>query len=233
MPTITKIESSSLKLPSFFFSKKNKNITQDDRCMGDIIKTQGPSEVSPSRNNNLIIKLVKSRSFHERFKALWLHSRLHKEIRGNYFLKKLGIRVPEIFESGYNPSVLWGNQFIGYYIMEDLRESGFSEFEKSLKAGALSNKAIEIAFNNILIDIKNMAENKIVYSDLHLGNIMIDSNSNIAWIDTGVSHYHFGRKRKFNKKFKDSINRLLKQKPISDIEKEIRKRIEKLLELDF
>lgn len=195
----------------FFSFSRNKLLTESDRSMADVIPTGGPSEVAPSISGKYMIKMVTSRTFHERGKALWMHSRLNKEIRGNHLLQRVGVRVPDIKESGYHPFPPASKRFLGYYIMENLEKSGFYELEALLQQGGLRPEAGEAILNNIMIDIKKMAAHSIVYSDLHLGNILVNAAGDIAWIDTGVSHYHFGRGYKFERKYNDSIKRLLKQ----------------------
>ena len=179
--------------------------------MAGTIATKGPSHVAPSVTDNYIIKLVTSRTFHERIKALWMHSRLHKEIRGNRLLKRAGVCVPDIVESGYHPLPVIGTKFLGYYIMNNLTRDGYVELASRLECGQLSTDVSDRVLQNIIRDIRKMAAASIVFSDLHLGNILVNEYGDIAWIDTGVSHYHFGRRYKFRKKYNDSIRRLLKQ----------------------
>ena len=158
-----------------------------------------------------------------------MRSRLSKEVRGNELMRSVGIRVPEIKESGYHPFPVTTKRFLGYYIMENMTREGFVELGEVLKDDDFDASMGKLVLQNVIRDIRSMADHSIVFSDLHLGNILINKQGDTAWIDTGVTHYSFGRGYKFPRKFNDSIKRLLKQPLLNRLADTARQEIEALM----
>ncbi|CAA0104406.1 Uncharacterised protein [BD1-7 clade bacterium] len=202
----------SESIPQLFVGRSaSKPLRDDDRSIAKVIHTGGPSEVGVSKSGRFIVKLIKTRTWHERGKALWGHSRLNKEITGNRLLKKLGIQVPKILETAVYLLPLIGKTFLGYYIMENLHPKGFHSITDLLESRSLQPNELERIIDLFYIDLLKMRTERIVYSDLHLGNLMSD-HEQLVWIDTGVSNHRWSSNKKFERKFNDSIRRLLKSK---------------------
>lgn len=201
------------KTQYFLTIKKSMVLNDSDRIIGKHLDGSGSfSDVYRSKNGTYIIKFIGSRSYHERFKIFWLHSRFDKEIRGNKLLKEIGLNVPSIFEYGRSYNVF--QKHLGYYVMSDMTQAGYSDLSDFLVNNESKPKLLKKIWGNIISDLEKMYRKRVVYSDLHFGNIMVNELGDIVWIDTGVTQYTRIRKEKLNEKFKSSIRRLSKQKTL-------------------
>jgi serine/threonine protein kinase len=178
-----------------------------DNNIKDIIIDHTASFVGITSETKSVIKFIKARSWHEYIKLLWNHSRVTKEVKGNKILSKLGLRVPKIQEVGYGVIPSNKYRFIGYYIMENLKTSGYQELSTVINNNNLSDSIRSIMMFSIYNGLKAMRDNRIVFSDLHFGNIFSNSKGEVIWIDTGVTAYNKLNNRKFVKKFNQSVNR--------------------------
>ena len=176
----------------------------------DIIKDNNPSLISYIDGGKNILKCIKPRSTTEIVKLLWGHSRLSKEIKGNKLLKKIGIRTPQILDVSYGFLPSSEYRFLGYYIMENLEHSAYSNAFTLVKSGEISGDKLKSLLNAFRKDIIKMREHRIVFNDLKLNNIFSNNNAEVIWIDTGVSYYNFLKTKRFEKKFNHSIDRLLR-----------------------
>lgn len=192
------------------FIRFSKGSSRHARCLNivDIIKNDRPSLVAYT-DNDAILKLIKPRRFHEIIKTLWLRNRLFKEVKGNRLLKALGITTPEINDIGYGLLSRKQAKFLGYILMQNLYHSGYQDCEQLLKDNDSDSIPRQTMMKHLLIDIKKMLDNNIVFSDLALGNILCRDDGSIAWVDTGVTQYSSLSKKRVRRKFTYSIKRFI------------------------
>ncbi|MCY0967066.1 hypothetical protein [Parathalassolituus penaei] len=158
-------------------------------------------------NGRQVLKLVKARSWHEYIKLLWAHNRLFKEVRGNRLLKQLGIPVVRITEVGVRLLPARGRRYLGYYLMEDLQEQGYREGREILRDPQTSLLQRQQLIDGVIQHLQIMKEQRVVFSDCHFGNVFMNRDGQLRWIDTGVTRYGFGRRHRFTSKFNFSIRR--------------------------
>ena len=191
-----------------FFTTFSQSGLPLSHSLESIIRDATPSTVAITRQDHHILKLIKPRSWHEYFKMFWGHSRYHKEIQGNYLLRKIGLQVPEIYETGIgSPATQY--EYLGFYIMENLQKRGFDTLLSRLESGSLTPEKRNQLFGDMLAGLQRMKHHRIVFTDFHLENVMVNDNDELVWIDTGVTRYHWYSKPLFRKKLKRSIKRLL------------------------
>lgn len=170
-----------------------------------------------------IIKLLKARTWHEKFKLLYGKSRVHIEFNGAKKLSAAGVGTPKVYEMGIRFPWLFNSKFISYYIMEDLRCSGAFLVKEMIKSGDMDDKNVTKFGELLLKDLIKMRINKILYTDLHFGNIFYDLNkSKVYFIDTGAKTYqgnNFDIKffNILDKFFKGAAGQLFSDKNISDM----------------
>jgi len=206
-----------MNLSTFQFPHKNtqpflttsSNLKLKEKLVDNILVDHTPSLVGMFNESKLIIKFIRARSWHEYLKLLWNHSRITKEVKGSRLLTKLGLRVPEIHEVGYGVLPSTNHEYLGYYIMENLTQSGFQELSKLIKENALNETLRKTIMQSIHNGLKAMRDNHIVFSDFHLDNVFANENGEIAWIDAGVTTYHSFSEKKFSKKHNHSITRYI------------------------
>lgn len=191
------------------FLTTSSNFKLKEKSVDTILVDHTPSIVGMFSGSNLIIKFIRARSWHEYLKLLWNHSRVTKEVNGCGLLTNLGLRVPIIHEVGYGVIPSTNHAYLGYYIMENLTQSGFQELSKLIKENAIDDALREIIMNSIYDGLKAMRDSRIVFSDFHLDNVFANKQGEIAWIDAGVTTYHSFNKKKFIKKYNHSINRYI------------------------
>lgn len=206
---LIKIKRDGKELPQSFLRSSEKSEIDLSFSSNDIIKDDRPSVVARINNNQQIIKLVRPWKWHDRFKLLWGSSCIQKEIKGNQALRNLNIKVPEIIESGLSINSLRGNEFIGYYIMENLTKRGYQEALTILQSGVLDEAEKETIFSECYRDLETMRDNKLIFTDLSMRNMFINKDGNIVWIDTGINQYSGLTNKTFTRKFNQSIDRLL------------------------
>lgn len=192
-----------------FFLTTRSNLKFKENLVNDILVDHTPSLVGIFNDSKLIIKFIRARSWHEYLKLLWNHSRITKEVEGSNLLTKLGLRVPEIHEVGYGIIPNVNHEFLGYYVMENLIQSGFQELSKLIKEDTLNEALRGIIMKSIYDGLKSMRDNHIVFSDFHLDNVFANSRGEIVWIDAGVTTYRSFNTKKFTKKHNHSISRYI------------------------
>ena len=191
------------------FLTTSSNAKLKEKSVDTVLVDHTPSLVGMFNESKMIIKFIKARSWHEYIKLLWNHSRVTKEVKGSSLLKKLGLRVPEIHEVGYGILPSTNHEYLGYYIMENLTQSGFQELSKLIKESGLNESLRKTIMQSIHDGLKAMRDNRIVFSDFHLDNVFANERGEIAWIDAGVTIYHSLNKKKFSKKHNHSIKRYI------------------------
>lgn len=173
-----------------------------------IIQDSRPSVVAVTREDHHILKLIKPGSWHEYFKLFWRHSRYHKEIKGNLLLRRIGLQVPEIYETGIGLIPASHYDYLGFYIMENLEKRGFETILDHFRNPDLPQARRQDLFESIVSGLEKMREHLVLFNDLHLRNIMATPDGEMAWIDTGVTHFHWYSRKKFQNKFRNSVLRL-------------------------
>lgn len=191
------------------FLTTSSNAKLKEKSVDTVLVDHTPSLVGMFNESKMIIKFIKARSWHEYIKLLWNHSRVTKEVKGSSLLKKLGLRVPVIHETGYGIVPGTKHEYLGYYIMENLSLSGFQELSKLIKENGINESLRETIMISIYDGLKAMRDNRIVFSDFHLDNVFANEQGEIAWIDAGVTTYHKLNQKKFIKKFNYSITRYI------------------------
>ncbi len=186
-----------------------KNESYLDVSGNPVIKDYIPSLVIAMPGEKAILKLIRARKWVEYAKLLWNRSRASKEVAGNRLLKKIGVKVPEILENGLGLIPSGNYQFLGYYIMEDLQCQGFENsrflfLNETIRAGQR-----QVFLKNVIRDVRNMFNNRIVFNDFKLENIFCNADGETVWIDTGITLFSGFRKRKFIKKHNEAIDYFL------------------------
>lgn len=171
-----------------------------------VIRDHNASTVGITDDKRIILKLVKARTWHEHYKILWKRSRTHTEFTGAKLLTSIGIDTPKVYEMGISFPIAKNAKYIGYYLMENLDNSGY--FLLSDIQASLTDKKISQLTREIERIMEVLYENRVVYSDLNLGNIFVNPETmDIKLIDTGAKRY-FRRKshiRKHNKAIRSFI----------------------------
>ncbi|MAD44736.1 MAG: hypothetical protein CMI02_17575 [Oceanospirillaceae bacterium] len=214
------------------FALPGKNKVQHFLCTnhGELIQVHAdnviidhkPSLLAKNPGQTTVLKLVKPRKKIEYIKMLYNHSRLTKEVKGNELMKSLGFRVPAIYESGITLMPFMLPEYLGYYVMEDLHEAGFTEVIHHLSNEATPAEERRSMLAQVRAGLKTMADHRIVFSDFHFDNVLVNDQGVMAWIDTGVTYYPAYR-RNFEKKFNFTIKRLLNSgygRHLNDAEKQ-------------
>ena len=176
--------------------------------LGDMIIDHRPSTVAYDKSGKSIIKLIKARNWKERAKLFWGHSRVHKEVKGAQLFNELGLRTPDIYEMGIAVPFFFNSAYIGYYVMSDLTQQGLVRVLDLFRSPATTDAMRQTLLCNICDGLKRLKSRNVVFTDFHLSNVYADSDGNITWIDTGVSHYISDRK--MNAKLKNSVLRFIR-----------------------
>ena len=173
--------------------------------LGDILLDHHVSTVGILSGTSMVLKLVKARTWHEHVKVFWKRSRTHTEYTGAQLLNSIGIAAPEVYEMGISFPIPRNALYIGYYLMEDLRETGFKSLSEIQEH--LSVEQISVLTRNISDTLTTLDQNSVLYSDLHLDNIFCHPvNMALKFIDTGAKRYK--RRKVFEKKHKKAIRNL-------------------------
>lgn len=204
-----------MKLSTLLLNKKKTQLflttchqrTPLHNSVDKILVDHSPSLIGKLNESGLIIKFIRARSWHEYLKLLWNHSRVTKEVKGNKILQELGLRVPEIHEVGYGVIPSIKHQFLGYYVMEDLKKSGFEELSYLFDNESKSDSQRNLIMSSVYNGLKIMRDNRIIFSDFHLENILANDKNEIVWIDTGITTYRKINNKKFIQKFNSSISK--------------------------
>ncbi|TPD54761.1 MAG: hypothetical protein C9355_06775 [Thalassolituus maritimus] len=154
----------------------------------------------------MVLKLVKARTWHEHVKVFWKRSRTHTEYTGAQLLRSIGIGAPEVYEMGISFPIPRNALYIGYYLMENLTESGLlslSDIQKDL-----NDQQVSLLTDQIRITLQTLKQHSVLYSDLHLDNIFCHPETmELKFIDTGAKRYK--RRKVFEKKNRKAIRNLL------------------------
>jgi tRNA A-37 threonylcarbamoyl transferase component Bud32 len=180
---------------------------QDD--VHSILIDHKPSLVATVNRQQQVVKLVKARSWHEYVKQLWNHSRLSKEIKGNRTLQQIGIRVPQIYETGVNLRPFAKPHYLGYYAMEDLAQAGYREFEALVNDPATPPELLTTAMQNVVADLHRMKQHNVVFSDINKRNIYISAEGHSAWIDTGVKVFPATKQQRFRAAYNHAVSKFI------------------------
>ena len=209
MPSLSISNVFNVPCSQSFITTFTQQSRQFNHTLESIIQDSRPSVVAITREDQHIMKLIKPRSWHEYFKLFWRHSRYHKEIKGNLLLRRIGLQVPEIYETGIGliPAARYG--YLGFYIMENLEKRGFKTVLDYFEDPKLPQEQRQQLFDSIVSSLEKMRENLVLFNDLHLRNIMATPSGDMAWIDTGVTHFHWYSRKKFQNKFRSSVSRLI------------------------
>ncbi len=174
--------------------------------LGDILLDHHVSTVGMLSGTPMVLKLVKARTWHEHVKVFWKRSRTHTEYTGAQLLRSIGIGAPEVYEMGISFPVPRNALYIGYYLMENLTESGFrslSEIQENL-----NSQQVALLTEQIKTTLETLEQHSVLYSDLHLDNIFCHpDNMVLKFIDTGAKRYK--RRKVFARKHKKAIRNLL------------------------
>lgn len=176
--------------------------------LGEMIVDHRPSTVARVHHGNTIIKLIKPRNWKERAKLFWGHSRVHKEVKGALLFNELGLRTPDIYEMGIAVPFFFNSAYIGYYVMSDLTQQGLVRVLDLFRNPETTDAMRQTLLRNICDGLKRLKNRNVVFTDFHLSNVYADSEGNITWIDTGVSHYISERKMK--EKLRNSVLRFIR-----------------------
>ena len=174
-----------------------------------VLKDYVPSLVISLPEKNAILKLVRARKWVEYVKLLWNNSRASKEIHGNDVLHAIGIKVPRIYEAGLGLVPSPGYQFLGYYIMEDLRVSGYENSRFLFLENRIDAGRRKAFLENVMADIDRMRANRIVFSDFKFENIFCNQAGDTIWIDTGINVFTENRQADFMRRHDQSLDYFL------------------------
>lgn len=174
----------------------------------NILIDHKPSLVALDSSKASVIKIVKARSWHEYFKHLWQHSRIHKEVKGNYLMSRLGFRVPQIYSIGYRIFPDLRNASLGFYQMENMSLSGFRTVRDLFDNGEIILDQRESVLKTILDGLSVLMRNRIVFTDFHLENVMMNEQGELVWMDTGVTTFSVFSGKKFIRKHNHALDRL-------------------------
>ena len=159
------------------------------------------SAVYKSKKN--IYKTVKVQHYiRDNFRILTSRSKCYDEVRGNRFLKRIGVKVPDIRFWGVAPMNRKANELL---IIENLEHHlPIEHHTESLRNnGVLTDVLIGIAN-----DINLMTKNGAIYRDLHFQNVLSTLEGDVCWIDTGLKYIRSAHK--LNKKLNLKIRVLRK-----------------------
>ncbi len=215
MSIFIKVKIDSKVLPQAFIAKftdsNKKQYPKEFHVLSkNIVKNDVPSLVAVDEENQLVVKMVKPRSWHEVVKLLWGRSRLHKEVNGNNLLRSLDIKTANIkgIFVGLIPTRKY--QYLGFYLMDDLHYQGYEDAFDCLRFKQLNKASRERLINNFYDDLQKMKGKRLLFADLKLNNVFSDSDGNIAWIDTGVCCYGSFSKARYKQKFNHSLDRFFR-----------------------
>ena len=124
---LTKIyinQSQSQLIQSFLKTSGNSGIGRSI-FFTEILLDHHVSMVGVTQDKNIVIKLIKARTWHEHVKIFWKRSRTHTEFTGAKLLRSIGIDAPDVYEMGISFPIPRHAKFIGYYLMENLAHTGY------------------------------------------------------------------------------------------------------------
>ena len=187
---LTKIymnQSQSQLIQSFLKTSGNSGIGRSI-FFTEILLDHHVSMVGVTQDKNIVIKLIKARTWHEHVKIFWKRSRTHTEFTGAKLLRSIGIDAPDVYEMGISFPIPRNALFIGYYLMENLAHTGYiplSDLQFQLDKSQITRLT-----HNIREAMERLYLHKVLYSDLHLDNIFCHPDSlKLKFIDTGAKKY--------------------------------------------
>ena len=180
---------------------KQRNVSQLP-----VMKDYIPSLVIRLPEEKKVLKLIRARKWVEYAKLLWNRSRASKEIYGNRLLQQAGVAVPQISEYGFGVFPGKSNEFLGYYVMQDLEAAGYENSRFLFLENRITAECRENFIFNVIRDVDRMQKHCLVFSDLKFENIFCNDRGDTVWIDTGVSRFSGFRKNKFPRKHNDAID---------------------------
>ena len=167
----------------------------------------GPaSSVFETANGRQIIKLIKPHTWHERLKIHWRSGRLFEELRGIKLFNKLGLNTPEVLD--YGRSLTVSGKYSSFYVMDNLSLQGYREVADILKHDTTNSARRDLIIKRFYEDLVVLRAHKIVYTDPHLSQVMVNEDNQLCWLDIGFKRYPSDDKR-FRLKFNQLIYRLL------------------------
>ena len=200
-------QASDKQIQQLFISFYGKNLPRSSFIsLSSILVDHRPSLVAYCDEHQAILKLIKPRKYHEIVKQFWGHSRLFKEVKGNYLLKGLGLNTPNISDVAYAFLPSKNFEYLGYYIMEDLSKNNLTEVFETFSNKTSTDAHRLTLLENISDGLITMKENNIVFTDFTLGNVFANDNGDITWIDTGVSKFN----KQLDKKFDQAVKRFIR-----------------------
>jgi len=170
----------------------------------NLLKDDNISLVFQGRDK-FIYKFIKPRRWHEYYKAFYGRSRTSKEVYANLRLKELGIKVPFIHEYSIAMVPTHFRGFTGYYIMEPAEGIGNAR----PFINELSDSSRKAFINQLLKDLEIMRKNRIIYSDLSLGNLFCGREGELCWIDTAIKEYSRFSQKKFEKNWDKTMAKFM------------------------
>jgi hypothetical protein len=117
-------QSQSQLIQSFLKTSGNSGIGRSI-FFTEILLDHHVSMVGVTQDKNIVIKLIKARTWHEHVKIFWKRSRTHTEFTGAKLLRSIGIDAPDVYEMGISFPIPRHAKFIGYYLMENLAHTGY------------------------------------------------------------------------------------------------------------
>ena len=204
---LTRIHRDNSKTLIQHFLRTSGNAGQGrELTLGEILLDHHASTVGMLSGTSMVLKLVKARTWHEHVKVFWKRSRTHTEYTGAQLLRSIGIGAPEVYEMGISFPIPRNALYIGYYLMENLTESGLlslSDIQKDL-----NDQQVSLLTDQIRITLQTLKQHSVLYSDLHLDNIFCHPETmELKFIDTGAKRYK--RRKVFEKKHRKAIRNLL------------------------
>lgn len=193
----------SIKLLGIVIHKGTQNINHEIK--GHSIFETNSSLVSRLEDGT-ILKCLKIRHWTEYHKLLLGNNRAKEEVTSNKIMNDIGLKVPRIIHYGIFSNILNKRAFSSFYSMEAVPSSFFSG---DVIYESLNVNAKKTFIENITLDLKNLQNNRLVYSDFSMRNLLINNKGEHYWIDTQVKKIF--SINDFKIKFNYSINRFINE----------------------
>lgn len=123
-------------------------------------------------------------------------------------MSRLGFRVPQIYSIGYRIFPDLRNASLGFYQMENMSLSGFRTVRDLFDNGEIILDQRESVLKTILDGLSVLMRNRIVFTDFHLENVMMNEQGELVWMDTGVTTFSVFSGKKFIRKHNHALDRL-------------------------
>lgn len=162
------------------------------------------SSIIISLDNGYILKCLKIRHWTEYHKVILGKNRAIEEVTSSFLMKKIGLNVPIVKYHGIFSNILRRREFTSFYAMEKIPGN---YHPGNLVFSQLAPEARENLIKKLSSDLDTLKQHTLIYSDLSLRNILVNSDGDYYWIDTQVKSYKNHSKLKF--KFNASLNRFI------------------------